>query len=48
MEVRCGLLVLTKMIDQYPMLKKVGAQLEKKLIKIKEEEREDLKVLASR
>ncbi len=49
MEIRSGLLVLTKMIEHYPMLKKVAVPLEKRLVKIKEEEgREDLKILATR
>lgn len=47
MEIRNGLTVLTKIASVYPVMKKSGANLERRVLKIKGDEREDLKVLAT-
>jgi len=47
MDLRNALVVLTKIV-KYFHLKKIGAYLENKVVKIKSDEREDLKILASR
>lgn len=48
MEIRNALIVLTKLVKVFPVLKRVGTLIEKRVTKIKEDERADLKVLASR
>ncbi|XP_024388621.1 THO complex subunit 2 isoform X2 [Physcomitrium patens] len=47
MEIRNGLTVLTKIASVFPVMKKSGANLERRVLKIKGDEREDLKVLAT-
>ncbi|BBM99302.1 THO complex subunit 2 [Marchantia polymorpha subsp. ruderalis] len=46
MEIRNALTVLTKLSSVFPVTKKSGINLEKRVSKIKSDEREDLKVLA--
>lgn len=48
MQIRNALLMLTKIIDFFPIVKKLSISMEDVVSKLKEEEREDLKVLASR
>jgi THO complex subunit 2 len=48
MQIRNALLILTRIIDYFPMIKKLGTLMEHIVIKLKEDEREDLKVLATR
>jgi Transcription factor/nuclear export subunit protein 2 len=47
MEIRNALIVLTKISSVFPVLRKSGINLEKRVAKIKADEREDLKVLAT-
>ncbi|KAG0583882.1 hypothetical protein KC19_3G168800 [Ceratodon purpureus] len=47
MEIRNGLTILTKIASVFPVMKKSGANLERRVLKIKGDEREDLKVLAT-
>ncbi|KAF6168559.1 hypothetical protein GIB67_005171 [Kingdonia uniflora] len=47
MEIRNALLVLTKISSVFPVTRKTGINIEKRVIKIKGDEREDLKVLAT-
>ncbi|KAJ3678301.1 hypothetical protein LUZ60_002104 [Juncus effusus] len=47
MEIRNALIVLTKISSVFPVLRKSGVTLEKRVAKIKADEREDLKVLAT-
>ncbi|KAL3684910.1 hypothetical protein R1sor_002932 [Riccia sorocarpa] len=46
MEIRNALTILTKLSSVFPVMKKSGINLEKRVSKIKADEREDLKVLA--
>eukprot|EP01103_Thecamoeba_quadrilineata_P015330 TRINITY_DN480_c0_g2_i3.p1 TRINITY_DN480_c0_g2~~TRINITY_DN480_c0_g2_i3.p1 ORF type:complete len:1658 (-),score=455.84 TRINITY_DN480_c0_g2_i3:20-4993(-) len=48
MEIRNSLIVLTKLVKLFPVLKRIVPHLEKRVNKIREEDREDLKVLAGR
>lgn len=48
MEIRNTLIVLTKIVKVFPLIKRVGLGVEKRINKIREEDREDLKVLAAR
>ncbi|KAK9115903.1 hypothetical protein Sjap_014850 [Stephania japonica] len=47
MEIRNALTVLTKISSVFPVTRKTGINLEKRVAKIKEDDREDLKVLAT-
>ncbi|KAK6921550.1 THO complex, subunitTHOC2, C-terminal, partial [Dillenia turbinata] len=47
MEIRNALIVLTKISGVFPVTRKSGINLEKRVAKIKSDEREDLKVLAT-
>ncbi|XP_057478199.1 THO complex subunit 2 isoform X1 [Actinidia eriantha] len=47
MEIRNALLLLTKISSVFPVTRKSGINLEKRVAKIKSDEREDLKVLAT-
>ncbi|XP_074582550.1 THO complex subunit 2 [Curcuma longa] len=47
MEIRNALIVLTKISNVFPVTRKSGLNLEKRVTKIKGDEREDLKVLAT-
>ncbi|RWR76239.1 THO complex subunit 2 isoform X1 [Cinnamomum micranthum f. kanehirae] len=47
MEIRNALIVLTKVSSVFPVTRKSGVNLEKRVTKIKGDEREDLKVLAT-
>ena len=47
MELRNALHVLTRTIDVFPRMKKLGDLLEKRVAKLREEERKDLQMLAS-
>ncbi|XP_031492162.1 THO complex subunit 2 isoform X2 [Nymphaea colorata] len=47
MEIRNALIILTKISSVFPVTKKSGINLEKRVAKIKGDEREDLKVLAT-
>ncbi|XP_021727131.1 THO complex subunit 2-like [Chenopodium quinoa] len=47
MEIRNALIVLTKITSVFPVTRKSGINIEKRVAKIKGEEREDLKVLAT-
>ncbi|KAL6613932.1 hypothetical protein ACP70R_036202 [Stipagrostis hirtigluma subsp. patula] len=47
MEIRNALIVLTKISSVFPVLRKSGVNLEKRVAKLKGDEREDLKVLAT-
>ncbi|XP_057960883.1 THO complex subunit 2 [Malania oleifera] len=47
MEIRNALLMLTKISSVFPVTRKSGINLEKRVTKIKSDEREDLKVLAT-
>ncbi|KAH7656619.1 THO complex subunitTHOC2 N-terminal protein [Dioscorea alata] len=47
MEIRNALIVLTKISSVFPVTRKSGLNLEKRVVKIKSDEREDLKVLAT-
>lgn len=47
MEIRNALIVLTKISSVFPVTKKSGVNIEKRVNKIKADEREDLKVLAT-
>lgn len=47
MEIRNALIVLTKISSVFPVIRKSGINLEKRVAKIKGDEREDLKVLAT-
>lgn len=49
MEIRNALIVLTKLVKVFPSIRTHASLLEKRVLKIKEEEeRDDLKVLAAR
>jgi THO complex subunit 2 len=48
MDVRNALLVLTKIVKVYPLVHKLAVLIERRVLKIKEDSREDLKVLANR
>ncbi|KAG0540719.1 hypothetical protein BDA96_03G433200 [Sorghum bicolor] len=47
MEIRNALIVLTKISSVFPVIRKSGVNLEKRVAKLKGDEREDLKVLAT-
>ncbi|XP_074309319.1 THO complex subunit 2 isoform X2 [Silene latifolia] len=47
MEIRNGLILLTKISSVFPVTRKSGINIEKRVAKIKGDEREDLKVLAT-
>ncbi|KAJ4960752.1 hypothetical protein NE237_020662 [Protea cynaroides] len=47
MEIRNALIMLTKISSVFPVTRKSGINLEKRVVKIKGDEREDLKVLAA-
>ncbi|XP_042021570.1 THO complex subunit 2-like [Salvia splendens] len=47
MEIRNALIMLTKISSVFPVTRKTGINLEKRVAKIKSDEREDLKVLAT-
>ncbi|PKU66197.1 hypothetical protein MA16_Dca009571 [Dendrobium catenatum] len=47
MEIRNALIILTKISTVFPVTRKSGVNLEKRVVKIKGDEREDLKVLAT-
>ena len=47
MEIRNALVVLNNLVDVFPKLKRVESILEKRVAKIKDDEREDLKILAT-
>ncbi|PUZ53307.1 hypothetical protein GQ55_5G042600 [Panicum hallii var. hallii] len=47
MEIRNALIVLTKISNVFPVIRKSGVNLEKRVAKLKGDEREDLKVLAT-
>ncbi|XP_020090049.1 THO complex subunit 2 isoform X2 [Ananas comosus] len=47
MEIRNALIVLTKISSVFPVIRKSGINIEKRVAKIKGDEREDLKVLAT-
>ncbi|XVE91824.1 hypothetical protein REPUB_Repub01dG0045100 [Reevesia pubescens] len=47
MEIRNALIMLTKISSVFPVTRKTGINLEKRVVKIKSDEREDLKVLAT-
>ncbi|KAJ4810092.1 THO complex subunit 2 [Rhynchospora pubera] len=47
MEIRNALIVLTKISSVFPVMRKSGLNIEKRVAKIKGDEREDLKVLAT-
>uniref|UniRef100_A0A0D9V9I6 THO complex subunit 2 n=1 Tax=Leersia perrieri TaxID=77586 RepID=A0A0D9V9I6_9ORYZ len=47
MEIRNALIVLTKISSIFPVIRKSGVNLEKRVAKLKGDEREDLKVLAT-
>ncbi|XWS34347.1 hypothetical protein CRYUN_Cryun21dG0031800 [Craigia yunnanensis] len=47
MEIRNALIMLTKISSVFPITRKTGINLEKRVAKIKSDEREDLKVLAT-
>lgn len=47
MEIRNALIILTKISSVFPVTRKTGINLEKRVAKIKGDEREDLKVLAT-
>ncbi|KAG6707895.1 hypothetical protein I3842_06G055000 [Carya illinoinensis] len=47
MEIRNALILLTKISSVFPVTRKTGINLEKRVAKIKSDEREDLKVLAT-
>ncbi|KAK4400126.1 THO complex subunit, partial [Sesamum angolense] len=47
MEIRNALIMLTKISGVFPVTRKSGINLEKRVAKIKSDEREDLKVLAT-
>ncbi|XP_010556226.1 PREDICTED: THO complex subunit 2 [Tarenaya hassleriana] len=47
MEIRNALIMLTKVSSVFPVTRKTGINLEKRVAKIKNDEREDLKVLAT-
>jgi hypothetical protein len=48
MQIRNALLMLTKIIDYFPIVRKLASSIEEVVAKLKEDEREDLKVLATR
>ena len=48
MQIRNALLMLTKIIDYFPIVKKLAISIEEVVAKLREDEREDLKVLATR
>ncbi|KAM3353633.1 hypothetical protein ACQJBY_024659 [Aegilops geniculata] len=47
MEIRNALIVLTKITSIFPVIRKSGINIEKRVVKLKGDEREDLKVLAT-
>jgi hypothetical protein len=48
MQIRNGLIMLTKIIDYFPVVAKLATSMEEVVTKLKEDDREDLKILATR